>query len=266
MPQGAGPFPLVLIVHGNHSMVDYSDPGYTYLGELLASRGFIVVSVDQNFLNSGMYGGSIGENDARAWLLLEHLAQWREWQLDPSSPFYQKVDLNNIGLVGHSRGGEAAALAATFNQLDVYPGNARVRWNYNFGIRAVAAIAPVDQQWLPADQPNPLENVSYLVLQGSHDADLYYFDGIGQYQRAEFTDPQSKAFKSAFYIYRANHGQFNTSWGGRDYGGVRGLFINRRALLPAAEQEQIAQVLISAFLEVNPVPYTHLTLPTNREV
>ena len=26
-PDGDGPFPLVLIVHGNHSMYEYSDPG-----------------------------------------------------------------------------------------------------------------------------------------------------------------------------------------------------------------------------------------------
>ncbi|MEO0332922.1 MAG: hypothetical protein AAF223_14775, partial [Bacteroidota bacterium] len=43
MPGGEGTFPLVLIVHGNHSMIDYSDGGYGYLGELLASRGFITV-------------------------------------------------------------------------------------------------------------------------------------------------------------------------------------------------------------------------------
>ena len=40
--EGAGPFPLVLIVHGNHDMAEFSDPGYEYLGELLASRGFIL--------------------------------------------------------------------------------------------------------------------------------------------------------------------------------------------------------------------------------
>src|SRR5262249_10257441 len=39
-PDGPGPFPLVLIVHGNHNMKDFSDPGYGYLGELLASRGY----------------------------------------------------------------------------------------------------------------------------------------------------------------------------------------------------------------------------------
>ena len=50
-PQDEGLFPLVLIVHGNHEMTQFSDPGYAYLGELLASRGFIVASIDENFLN-----------------------------------------------------------------------------------------------------------------------------------------------------------------------------------------------------------------------
>ena len=53
-PDGEGPFPLVLVVHGNHNMRDFSDPGYDYLGELLASRGYILASVDENFINGGI--------------------------------------------------------------------------------------------------------------------------------------------------------------------------------------------------------------------
>ena len=34
-----------------------------------------------------------------------------------------------------------------------------------------------------------------------------------------------------------------------DYPGIKGIFINRKALLPAEEQQQIARVFISAFLE-----------------
>ncbi|HEY5220249.1 MAG TPA: hypothetical protein VIJ16_10600, partial [Gemmatimonadaceae bacterium] len=30
-PEGPGPFPLVVIAHGNHDPTDYSDPGYQYL-------------------------------------------------------------------------------------------------------------------------------------------------------------------------------------------------------------------------------------------
>jgi hypothetical protein len=92
MPQGEGPFPLVLIVHGNHEMEDFSDPGYAYLGELMASRGYIFVSVDENFLNFSYadfvnpINPSIGrENDARGWMLLEHLQLFKQWNNDSGS-------------------------------------------------------------------------------------------------------------------------------------------------------------------------------------
>ena len=39
-PAGMGPFPLAIMVHGNHEMSEFSDPGYAYLGTLLASRGY----------------------------------------------------------------------------------------------------------------------------------------------------------------------------------------------------------------------------------
>ena len=69
MPEGEGPFPLFLIVHGNHSMIDYSDDGYGYLGELLASRGIIAVSLDQNFINGHWSGDFRGEGNAHPCLV-----------------------------------------------------------------------------------------------------------------------------------------------------------------------------------------------------
>src|ERR1035437_2137614 len=68
-PQGDGPFPLVLIVHGNHDAAEFSDPGYEYLGQLLASRGFILASIDENFLN-GWIVGPEKEQAVRGWMLL----------------------------------------------------------------------------------------------------------------------------------------------------------------------------------------------------
>src|SRR5262249_53546245 len=127
-PKGDGPFPLVLIVHGNHSAEKFSDPGYAYLGELLASRGYIFVSVDENFLHSSAIDllgmpdvGLKEENDARGWLLLEHLKVWRRWNREAGNPFQGKVDMERIALIGHSRGGEAVAVAAAFNPLPYYP-------------------------------------------------------------------------------------------------------------------------------------------------
>src|SRR5262249_54857865 len=65
IPAGPGPFPLVLIVHGNHDPTQPSYPGYDYLLDLLASHCMIAVSVEEDFLN----GWVNGEMDARGIVL-----------------------------------------------------------------------------------------------------------------------------------------------------------------------------------------------------
>jgi dienelactone hydrolase len=253
-PEGEGPFPLVLVVHGNHAMDDFSDPGYAYLGELLASRGWIVASVDQNFLNGGglaefILGGLAEENDARGYLLLEHLALWRRWNSTQGHLFENKVDMNKLALIGHSRGGEAAAIAAAFNHLPVYPDNAALRFDFGFDLRAVIAIAPSDGQYKPRRAFTPLENINYLVLHGAADADVYSFAGANQYDRVAFTNGEDY-FKAAVYIDGANHGQFNTTWGRVDVPGAK-WFLNRGEIMPAEEQEMLAKVLIAGFLDAS---------------
>jgi dienelactone hydrolase len=242
-PEGDGPFPLVLVVHGNHNPEDFSDPGYGYLGELLASRGFILVSVDENFIN-----GLSGENDARAWLLLKHLEAWKHFNDSAGGPFYHRVDMTNIAVMGHSRGGEAAPLAATFNRLKYYPDDAKQKFNFGFAIKAVVAIAPVDGQYKAASQFTPLENVNYLVIHGSHDGDVSTFNGLRQYERLRFTDGKPW-FKAAMFMYRANHGQWNTVWNNKDNGPRSGRSLDLRALIDPEAQRQFARVVISAFLE-----------------
>jgi hypothetical protein len=243
-PEGNGPFPLVLIVHGNHDPLDYSDPGYGYLGELLASRGFILVSVDENFIN----GGLRGESDGRAWLLLKHLEDWKRWNDSSAGPFSHKVDMHNIALMGHSRGGEAVGIAAAFNRLSHYPDDANVKFNFNFDIKSVFAIAPVDGQYRPAGVPTPIENVNYMVIHGSHDGDVSSFNGLRAFQRIKFTDGKPW-FKAAWYVYRANHGQWNTQWGNKDNGPRSGRFLDLRGLISPEEQRQFSKVTIGAFLE-----------------
>jgi dienelactone hydrolase len=242
-PDGPGPFPLVLIVHGNHNMREFSDPGYEYLGEHLASRGFILASVDENFLN-----GLSNENDGRAWMLLEHLKAWRGFNDSASSPLHGKVDMHNIAIMGHSRGGEAVGHAAAFNRLARYPDDAKVKFDFNFDIKSVVAIAPVDAQYKPAGQFTPVENVNYLVIHGSHDGDVSSFTGLRQWQRVKFTDGKPW-FKSAWYVYRANHGQWNTVWGRGDDGPRSGKYLDLRGLLSPEEQRQFGKVVIGAFLE-----------------
>jgi hypothetical protein len=250
------PRPLVLIVHGNHGMESFSDPGYAYLGELLASQGFIVVSVDENFLNGSLadlinpFAFRNGEeNSVRGWMLLEHLAQWRDWTQDKTHPMFGKADLTRIALIGHSRGGEAVAIANAFNELNHDPDDATLAFNYHFKLGAIAAIAPVDGQYQPRDRPVPMHDTNYFTLQGSMDGDLTSFMGSSQYSRATFSG-NVKAFKSSLYVSGANHGQFNTVWGRYDLGQPFKLLLDARRMIDAEAQRQIAKVYLSAFLQL----------------
>lgn len=245
-PAGPGPFPLVLIVHGNHAMGDFSEGGYAYLGEHLATRGFIAVSIDEDFLNGSWADDWEGsEQLVRAWLLLLHVDQWRTWAADPANPFHARVDLDRVALIGHSRGGEAASVAASLADASIAPRGGMEPWPTGIRIKSVVSIAPSDGQY----QPGPrLDGVDFLTLQGGHDADARAWSGIRQYAR---TTPADDGFKAALWAYRANHGQFNTVWGRSDHGPFGGAQLNLAPLLAAAEQEDVARTAIGSFLEAS---------------
>jgi hypothetical protein len=158
------------------------------------------------------------------------------------------VDMDRIALIGHSRGGEAVAHAASLNRLPRYPDDAYMPLGYDFAIRSVIAIAPSDGQYMPAGHHTSLENLNYLVIQGGHDADVTTFLGLRQYNRVYFTD-DNFWFKSAIYVYRANHSRFNAAWGPADATGLDGWLINEKPIMDPDQQRQVAKVFVCAFLE-----------------
>lgn len=258
-PDGEGPFPLVLVVHGNHTMEDFSDPGYAYLGELFASRGIIFASVDENYINFAISAwvevfadrpGLKEENDARGWLLLQHLAQWRDWNQEPGHPFENKVDMDRVALIGHSRGGEAVGVAASFNALERYPDDATLAFDFDFNLRGVIAIAPVDGQYQPRDRGTPVRDVNYFTIHGSMDGDVQSFEGASQYSRVTFSDSGDFHFRSSLYVTGANHGQFNTTWNNLDTSWFGAWALNLGGIMDGEEQRDIARVYFGAFLEV----------------
>lgn len=257
-PDGDGPFPVVLIVHGNHGMEDFSDPGYAYLGELLASRGIILASVDENFINSSLSAsvevfadrpGLKEENDARGWLLLQHLALWRDWNEEAGNPFHHRIDTDRFALIGHSRGGEAVGIAAAFNALDRYPDDATVDFDFGFNLRGVIAIAPVYGQYEPRERPTPIRDVNYFTIHGSMDGDVESFEGMAQYSRVTFATDEYH-FRAGLYVTGANHGQFNTTWGNIDTWLYDAWALDLGGIMDGEAQRNVARVYFGAFLEI----------------
>lgn len=152
-----------------------------------------------------------GAGTARAWLLLQHLHEWKTLNATAGGPFAGKVDLSQVSLLGHSRGGEAVALAAGRRaELDA---EAKSAADPDVRIRTVIALAPSDG--LTGGKPLPLRGVNYLTLGGTYDADVGTFAGARQYARA---DVGPDLVKAAVAVDRANHTQFNSRWGRRDVG------------------------------------------------
>ena len=152
----AGPYPIVLFLHGNHSSCYRGDrsgygwpcregwtpipnhEGYDYLAERLASFGYVVVSVSGNGVNVlGNYVEDTGMRQ-RGALLEKHLDLWDQWNTVGGDPFgttfVGAIDMTQIGVMGHSRGGEGAVHQVLVDRERPDP----------YGIDAVLPLAPVD--------------------------------------------------------------------------------------------------------------------------
>ncbi|WP_416151203.1 chlorophyllase/cutinase-like alpha/beta fold protein [Salipaludibacillus sp. HK11] len=245
MPEGEGPFPLLMMVHGNHRMENFSDAGYGYLGELLASRGYIAVSIDQNFLNYSNWTGIPNDDmKLRAWMMIHHLLQIAEYNEIPETAFYEKVDMHRVAVMGHSRGGQAAAMVGDYERW--FENDNSISGMEDIHVQSVIGVAPTDTQ--VDDMRAELNNVSYLTIHGARDGDVQNYHGDRQYSRVSVeNDPDH--FKAGVYIAEANHSQFNEDWGRMDMRLPGGLFLNRDQMMKPEEQRETAKVYISAFLE-----------------
>ncbi|MGL1894051.1 MAG: hypothetical protein OCD02_20635 [Spirochaetaceae bacterium] len=234
-PQLYGKYPLVLVVHGNHMAEDRSHHGYDYILKHLAQNGYIAVSIDQNFLNGNWTNLGIGqprENDTRGYLILEHLKLFEKFNNSSKSILYKKIDMENIGLIGHSRGGEAISIAANKNK--------------KYNIKALMAIAPTDYQFREIIK---LDNISYLTIGGANDGDLESFKGRFQYNRVTFSNKENN-FKLSYYIQGLNHSGFNSDWGKIDSTGLGQIFYGSNYTVKPEDQREISKQLSSLFFDI----------------
>lgn len=247
-PADGNNYPVLFIVHGNHMMTAASYKGYGYLAEYLASYGYVVVSVDESFLNGYINNGLSGENDARAILLLKNMEEMKRKNKEEGNPLYGKMDFNNLSLAGHSRGGEAVTVAALYNSLKRLPDNGNISLSYDFDIRSIIAIAPCADQYRPSNRDVTLTDVNYLLIHGANDQDVSYMMGEKQYNNTTFTG-ENDYFKSYLYIADANHGQFNTKWGRFDISAPFNMMLNTRNLINPSIQQDILKITMKQFLD-----------------
>jgi hypothetical protein len=191
-----------------------SHEGYGYLATRLASHGFLVVSINANSINNR---GNGGPNDPglileRGHLVLRHLALLASWhrgaQPTPAGVGVKlngKIDFTRVGLVGHSRGGEAMRAAYTSYKEAKSPWPARIVTKVTF--RSIFEIGPTDFQGHDAN------GTAWNVLLPLCDADVSNQQGIRPFDRMMRTfDENPAAQKSTWAVWGANHNFYNTEW------------------------------------------------------
>jgi Cutinase len=182
-------YPLIVIIHGNGH--DYTT--YDFLLNHFARNGFIAASIDVRYLSGGVEVHNM-KGLGRANALFPHFNIL-------NTKFGSHVE-NNIGIMGHSRGGEAVIKAARLNQ----------QGNLGHNINAVISLAPTDKYG--SEILGGLWSKPYFVLYGSRDG-----DEPGVIETSGYTVPQtgfslydraSGSQKSMCFVYRATHNGFIT--------------------------------------------------------
>ncbi|MCU0280710.1 MAG: hypothetical protein MUE66_02515, partial [Acidimicrobiia bacterium] len=219
-PVGApGPMPLVLFLHGRHSTCYGLDPepfvtgdwpcpegllpipshqGYRYVAELLASQGYLTVSISANGVNGQDGWVPDGGAAARSALIHHHLGLWADWNTAGGDPwggiFQGAVDLDQVVLVGHSRGGEGVERAA----VDASPAD-------GYTIVGLVPIGPTSfGRQVGA-------GIATAVI-------LPYCDGdVSDLQGQTYIDDsrdltRDRALRSAVMVIGTNHNFYNTEW------------------------------------------------------
>ncbi|MBP2338861.1 pimeloyl-ACP methyl ester carboxylesterase [Saccharothrix coeruleofusca] len=182
--------------------------GYDYLAESLAEQGFVVVSVSVNGINAGELGQPA--DMARGALVNEHLEMLRDADAGrgplarPLRVLRNRLDLTNVGLVGHSRGGRGVVWQAADIHAGDLPRGVR--------LRAVVPIAPADYYAPDAESPENLKyritRIPFAVLAGD-------CDGGAAMNHRTFARNAAGHNLVPFHevdLAGANHNFFNSEW------------------------------------------------------
>jgi hypothetical protein len=280
-------YPVLLFLHGNHGTcgsgsnprVDSScqyttngtcpagfsvvpnHRGYDYIASELASRGYIVVSINANrgITCGGGVSGDSGLNLARGRLVLKHLERLSSWNrgaaTTPSSlgvNLTGKLDLTQVGLMGHSRGGEGVRAAYQQYGVSGSPWPARIVDPVTF--RGIFEVGPVDGQ---TSLVLNAENTKWNVLLPMCDGDVSDLQGVKPFDRmlpANFGTETNASFKSTYTVWGANHNYYNTEWQQSDSSGCTDhtpLFTTGAGVTGSALQRQTGLLGMVSFFGAN---------------
>lgn len=248
-------YPLLVFMHGNHPtcgtgenprrdnnnqyamtgtcpanyVVVPNHRGYDYMASDLAARGYFVVSINTN---RGIHAASGSPGDEfvigpRGRLLLRHLERLSRWDsgAEPTPPelgvdLLDRIDFDQVGLMGHSRGGESVRFAYNEYRRSGSPWPALVESPVS--IRGIFEIGPTDQgqngQSLNADQ------TAWNVILPACDWDLSDLPGMRPFDRMMSIAEPAPFFKSFYHVWGANHNYYNSEWQVADAnsGGIQG--------------------------------------------
>ncbi|QSI29240.1 hypothetical protein GNX71_06470 [Variovorax sp. RKNM96] len=120
----SGGFPVVVFLHGMHDSSELNNAkGYDYLQRDLAENGYVAVSIDAGKIN-GLNNDNASDAGAlaRGQLLMTTLDILRAGNATgvfngvERAELKGKLDLDRVGILGHSRGAEAVAYAVELNK------------------------------------------------------------------------------------------------------------------------------------------------------
>jgi len=261
--------PIAVFIHGNHQNCDSDGAGpsldsipleectlsqrvphhrgYRYLMEELAGLGVFSISI---------YNIEAMSNGETLLRYIDLVNKWNQ-QEEPSYPeignrFVDRLDLQNIMFIGHSRGGTQA-----FSAIEM-----AADWPNQYEIKAMVGIAPDNNQYSSQSSPHLSIDLPYLLMFGTRDGDISDWQTLETAQRiGENILGSQTTFNLTAIIRGANHNYFNTiwtdsvglgednPWAGAEDDGEK-CFIAAEAPMSALDQRNSAATLIKSFAQV----------------
>ncbi|CAF4070093.1 unnamed protein product [Adineta steineri] len=192
--------------------------GYAYLSEYFASHGYIVISIDVALINNRWpIPGDLTLNFVRARIVLRTLQKMIELnnnaemskQILNGIDLSGKFDFTQVGLMGHSRGGEGVRNAYNMLMENKGPSDT-LKWRERLPDVMIKAIMEIVPMYYGENGTKfGVGNVPWaMMVSGCEDDEIDYAHVYLAYRQLQ----SAKRPNHVIHVYGANHEYFNTEW------------------------------------------------------